>query len=98
MQGVRAIQAFTTKNIFCRKLMAKPSSVSCHRHELPSYPPITKYSPSSRPFRTFLWVIKNQNKGSPTVSPPLNETPQAPLHSLGHRILTSCPSEGHSSK
>jgi hypothetical protein len=68
MPGGLSRQPFTTKIFFVVHCQQKPSSVSCHRHELPSYPPIIKYSPSSPPFRTFLWAIKNQNKGSPTVS------------------------------
>src|SRR5215467_8741537 len=68
MQRVLSRQIFTTKIFFVVNWEQRPSSASCQRHELPSYLPITKDSPSSLPFRTFFWVIKNQKKGSPTVS------------------------------
>jgi hypothetical protein len=68
MQGGFSAQIFTTKNIFCSKLIAEAlvSLMPKARASLAS--PYYKYSPSSPPFRTFYWTIKNQNKGSPTVS------------------------------
>src|SRR5262252_4893882 len=61
----------STKNLIIEFVVnweQRPSSASCQRHELPSYLPITKDSPSSLPLRTFPWAMKNQNEGSPTVS------------------------------
>ena len=68
MRRVLSRQIFTTKIFFVVNWEQRPSLASCQRHELPSYLPITKDSPSSPPFRTFPWAIKNQNEGSPTVS------------------------------
>src|SRR5215467_5952011 len=82
MQRVLSRQIFTTKIFFVVNWEQRPSSASCQRHELPSYLPITKDSPSSLPFRTFFWVIKNQKKGSPTVSACLPDRPPCPTRPL----------------
>jgi hypothetical protein len=74
MQGGLSTQIFTTKNIFCSKLIAEAlvSLMPKARASLAS--PYYKYSPSSPPFRTFHWTIKNQDKSSPTVSARFPET------------------------